>query len=55
MEKMDRPIEGVQFSKGIDRKRKLEAEFTARIAADANLWDKYSGLLNEIAVNKTDC
>ncbi len=46
-------IEGVQFSKGIDRKRKLEAEFTARIAADANLWDKYSGLLNEIAVNKT--
>jgi hypothetical protein len=46
-------IEGVQFSKGIDRKRKLEAEFTARIVADANLWDKYSGLLNEIAVNKT--
>ena len=46
-------IEGVQFSKGIDRKRKLEAEFTARIAKDANLWDKYSGLLNEIAVNKT--
>jgi hypothetical protein len=45
-------IEGVQFSKGIDRKRKLEAEFTARIAADANLWDKYSGLLNEITVNK---
>ena len=25
-------IEGVQFSKGLDRKRKLEAEFTARIA-----------------------
>ena len=46
-------IEGVQFSKGIDRKRKLEAEFTACIAADANLWEKYSGLLNEIAVNKT--
>ena len=46
-------IEGVQFSRGIDRKRKLEAEFTARIVADANLWDKYSGLLNEIAVNKT--
>ena len=46
-------IEGVQFSKGLDRKRKLEAEFTARIAADANLWDKYSGLLNEIAVNNT--
>ena len=46
-------IEGVQFSKGIDRKRKLEAEFTDRIAKDANLWDKYSGLLNEIAVNKT--
>ena len=45
-------IEGVQFSKGIDRKRKLEAEFTARIAADANLWDKYGGLLNEITVNK---
>ena len=45
-------IEGVQFSKGIDRKRKLEAEFTAHIAADANLWDKYSGLLNEITVNK---
>jgi hypothetical protein len=46
-------IEGVQFSKGLDRKRKLEAEFTARIAADANLWDKYSGLLAEIAVNST--
>ena len=46
-------IEGVQFSKGLDRKRKLEAEFTARIAGDANLWDKYSGLLNEIAVNNT--
>jgi len=46
-------IEGVQFSKGLDRKRKLEAEFTARIAADANLWDKYSGLLAEIAVNNT--
>ena len=45
-------IEGVQFSKGIDRKRKLEAEFTAHIAADANLWDKYGGLLNEITVNK---
>lgn len=46
-------IEGVQFSKGLDRKRRLEAEFTARIAADANLWDKYSGLLAEIAVNNT--
>jgi hypothetical protein len=46
-------IEGVQFSKGLDRKRKLEAEFTARLVADANLWDKYSGLLNEIAVNNT--
>jgi len=46
-------IEGVQFSKGIDRKRRLEAEFTARLAADANLWDKYSGVLNEIAVTKT--
>jgi hypothetical protein len=46
-------IEGVQFSKGLDRKRRLEAEFTARIAADANLWDKYSGLLSEIAVNNT--
>ncbi|MEY2970613.1 MAG: hypothetical protein RLZZ599_986, partial [Bacteroidota bacterium] len=46
-------IEGVQFSKGLDRKRKIEAEFTARIAADANLWDKYSGLLDEIAVSNT--
>ena len=46
-------IEGVQFSKGLDRKRKLEAEFTARIAADDALWDTYSGLLNEIAVNTT--
>ena len=46
-------IEGVQFSKGLDRKRKLEAEFTARIAADDALWDTYSGLLNEIAVNAT--
>ena len=46
-------IEGVQFSKGLDRKRKLEAEFTARLVADANLWEKYSGLLNEIAVNNT--
>jgi hypothetical protein len=46
-------IEGVKFSKGIDRKRRLEAEFTARLAADPNLWDTYSGLLNEIAVNKT--
>ena len=46
-------IEGVQFSKGLDRKRKLEAEFTARLVADANLWDKYSSLLNEIAVNNT--
>lgn len=46
-------IEGVQFSKGLDRKRKLEAEFTARIAVDANLWGKHSGLLNEIAVNNT--
>jgi hypothetical protein len=46
-------IEGVKFSKGIDRKRRLEAEFTARLAADADLWDKYSGVLNEIAVTKT--
>ncbi len=46
-------IEGVQFSKGLDRKRKLEAEFTARIAADDVLWDTYSGLLSEIAVNTT--
>lgn len=46
-------IEGVKFAKGIDRKRRLEAEFTARLAADANLWDKYSGVLNEIAVTKT--
>ena len=46
-------IEGFQFSKGLDRKRKLEAEFTARIAADDALWDTYSGLLNEIAVNTT--
>ncbi len=46
-------IEGVQFSKGLDRKRRLEAEFTARIAADDALWDTYSGLLNEIAVNTT--
>jgi len=46
-------IEGVQFSKGLDRKRKLEAEFTARIAADANLWNKYNNLLNDIVVNKT--
>ena len=46
-------IEGVQFSKGLDRKRRLEAEFTARIAADAILWDKYNSLLNDIVVNKT--
>ena len=46
-------IEGIQFSKGLDRKRKLEAEFTARIAADANLWNKYNSLLNDIVVNKT--
>jgi len=46
-------IEGVQFSKGLDRKRKLEAEFTARITADANLWNKYNSLLNDIVVNKT--
>ena len=46
-------IEGVQFSKGLDRKRRLEAEFTARIAADAVLWDKYNSLLNDIVVNKT--
>ena len=46
-------IEGVQFSKGLDRKRRLEAEFTARITADANLWDKYNSLLNDIVVNKT--
>ena len=46
-------IEGVQFSKGLDRKRKLEAEFTARIAAYANLWNKYNSLLNDIVVNKT--
>ncbi len=46
-------IEGVAFTKGVDRKRKLEAEFTARIAADANLWDKYSSLLNDIAVVST--
>ena len=46
-------IEGVKFSKGIDRKRRLEAEFTARLAADPDLWDSYSSLLSEIAVNKT--
>ena len=46
-------IEGVAFTKGVDRKRKLEAEFTARIAADANLWDKYGSLLNDIAVVST--
>ena len=46
-------IEGVQFSKGLERKRKLEAEFTVRIAADANLWNKYNNLLNDIVVNKT--
>lgn len=46
-------IEGVQFSKGLDRKRRLEAEFTARIAEDAILWDKYNSLLNDIVVNKT--
>jgi hypothetical protein len=46
-------IEGVQFSKGIDRKRMMEAEFTSRIAADANLWDKYKSLLNDIVVTKT--
>ncbi len=46
-------IEGVQFSKGLDRKRRLEAEFTARVAADAILWDKYNSLLNDIVVNKT--
>ena len=45
-------IEGVQFSKGLERKRKLEAEFTVRIAADANLWNKYNNLLNDIVVNK---
>jgi len=46
-------IEGVAFTKGVDRKRKLEAEFTARIVADANLWDKYGSLLNDIAVVST--
>ena len=46
-------IEGVAFTKGVDRKRKLEAEFTARIMADANLWDKYGSLLNDIAVVST--
>ena len=46
-------IEGVQFSKGLDRKRKLEAEFTTRIATDANLWDNYNSLLNDIVVTKT--
>ena len=46
-------IEGVAFTKGVDRKRKLEAEFTARIAADANLWDKYGSLLDDIAVVST--
>ena len=46
-------IEGVQFSKGLDRKRLLEAEFTARISVDANLWHKYNSLLNDIAVTNT--
>lgn len=46
-------IEGVKFSKGLDRKLKMEAEFTARISADAQLWEKYRTLLNDIAVTKT--
>ena len=46
-------IEGVQFSKGLDRKRLLEAEFTARISLDVNLWHKYNSLLNDIAVTNT--
>ena len=47
-------IEGIEFSNGIDRKRRLEADFTARIAKDPVLWDKYSGLLDELAVAYTE-
>jgi hypothetical protein len=46
-------IEGIEFSNGIDRKRRLEAEFTTRVAADPNLWESYGGLLDELAVAYT--
>ena len=46
-------IEGVAFSKGLDRKRRLEAEFTARIAQDPNMWDEYQSLLDDLAVAYT--
>ncbi len=46
-------IEGIEFSDGIDRKRKLEADFTARIAADPILWMAYSSVLNDLNIAYT--
>ena len=46
-------IEGIEFSNGIDRKRKLEADFTARIAADPSLWMAYSSVLNDLNIAYT--
>ena len=46
-------IEGIEFSDGIDRKRKLEADFTARIAADPSLWLAYSSVLNDLNIAYT--
>ena len=46
-------IEGIEFSDGIDRKRKLEADFTARIAADPSLWMAYSSVLNDLNIAYT--
>ncbi len=44
-------IEGIEYSNGIDRKRRLEAEFTARIANDPVLWEKYSALLGTLTTH----
>jgi hypothetical protein len=46
-------IEGIEFSNGIDRKRKLEADFTARITADPSLWMAYSSVLNDLNIAYT--
>ena len=46
-------IEGIEFSDGIDRKRKLEADFTARIAAEPSLWLTYSSVLNDLNIAYT--
>ena len=46
-------IEVIEFSDGIDRKRKLEADFTARIAADPILWMAYSSVLNDLNIAYT--